>query len=465
MIDSSSELSLNATVLVKTPLSMRRIMRTWWPLTVSWLLMTAELSLISAVVARLPDPEVNLAAWGIVFSLSIMIQAPSAMLLAASTALSQDWASYLKLRRFMLGISAILSLLHALVAFTPLYDLVMGDLIGAPVEIMEPTRLGLMIMTPWSWGTAYRRFEQGVLIRFDYSRAVVWGSLLRLGMDSVVLVIGYTLGQASGIVVGSSGIIIGVLSEAIYAGWRVGPLRRGQLKQAAPVEPPLTFRAFLNFYIPLALTALLTVLMQPLVSAALSRMPNPLESLAVWPVLFGLLVIWQSVGIAYNEAVIALLDAPQAVYNLRRFTLLLAALTTILLGIMAATPLATFWFSSVTALAPALVPLAQQSLWFALLLPGLRVLQSWYQGAIVYSRDTRGITESVVIFLVVSGAILWAGVIWGQIAGIYVGLIASVIGLLLQTIWLRWRSRPVMRAVQARDTVSTSSLRTANAST
>jgi len=43
-------------------------------------------------------------------------------------------------------------------------------------------------------------------------------------------------------------------------------------------------RAFLDFYIPLAMTSLLFLLAQPMGSAAISRMPMALESLAVWPV-------------------------------------------------------------------------------------------------------------------------------------------------------------------------------------
>jgi len=82
-----------------------------------------------------------------------------------------------------------------------------------------------------------------------------------------------------------------------------GPVHKShQLKRAALVTPRLTVGAFLRFYIPLAVTVLLTMLVQPLVSAALSRMPRPLESLAVWPVVWGLLIMWQSTGIAYHEA-------------------------------------------------------------------------------------------------------------------------------------------------------------------
>mgnify|MGYP000028257264 CR=1 FL=1 len=38
-------------------MTLARILRTWWPLAVSWLLMGLEGPLVSLVVARLADPE------------------------------------------------------------------------------------------------------------------------------------------------------------------------------------------------------------------------------------------------------------------------------------------------------------------------------------------------------------------------------------------------------------------------
>lgn len=434
-----------------TALPLRQIGRVWWPLAASWVVMTIELPLISAIIARLAEPEINLAAWGVVFGLSIIIQSPGTMLLAASTALSKDWASYLKLRRIMLGIGLSLTVLHALIAFTPLYWVVLKQILGVPDEIIEPARLGLMIMTPWSWGTAYRRFQQGVLIQFDHSRVVVWGSLLRLTSDMVVLMIGLWLGSFAGIAVGTSAIILGVLSEAVYAGWCVRPVLRDEVQNAPRIEPALTLIAFARFYVPLAIMVLLTLVMQPLVSAALSRMPQPLESLAIWPVIFGFLVVWQSIGISYNEAVIALLDRPGAVESLRRVTWWAATLLTALLALVLATPLARLWFIHVAALPPPLVELAQQSVWLGLFLPALRLWLSWFQGAITYSRQTRSITESVIIFLVVCGGTLGAGIIWNSITGVYVGLAAISLAYLAQDLWLGYRSRSALQAVRRRD--------------
>lgn len=306
-------------------------------------------------------------------------------------------------------------------------------------------------MTPWTWAIAYRRFHQGVLIRFGHSRAVGVGTVLRLCADAVVLAIGYSVGTIPGIVVATSAVIAGVLTEAVYVGLIVQPVLRNQLRPAEPVEPPLTFRAFLDFYAPLAMTSLLILLVQPIGASALSRMPRALESLAVWSVVSGLVFMLRSLGIAYNEVVVALLDKPHSSPSLRRFATLLTTLTTLMIVIIAATPLATIWFGRVSGLSPALVVLAQTSLWLALPLPGLNVMQSWYQGALVHIRSTRGVTEAMGIFLVITTAILSAGVAWGQIAGLYIGLVAFGAGSLTQTAWLWHRSRPVMRHLASRD--------------
>jgi hypothetical protein len=431
-----------------TEVSLQRVVRVWWPLALSWLFMSAEQPALSAVAARLADPELNLAAWGgIVFPLALIVESPIIMLLSASTALSKDWDSYRALRRFMMIMGAVLTLLHVALAFTPLYSVVVEGILGAPADIVELGRVGLMIMTPWTWSIAYRRFNQGVLIRFGHSRAVALGTLIRLAADGLVLTTGLVLGTIPGIVVASSAVALGVVAEAVYTALRVRRVLREELRPAPPVEPRLTFRALLAFYVPLALTSLLNLVIQPIGSAALSRMPGALESLAVWPVVTGLLFILRSLGIAYNEVVVALLDEEGAVPSLRRFAAVLSVSTTILLLIVAATPLSSVWFGEVSALPPHLTALAVAGLWLVLPLPGLNVLQSWYQGAIVHSRRTRGITEALLAFLLTTAGILWAGVRLGQTVGLYVGLIAFSMGAVAQTLVLWFRSRLAIRGV------------------
>ncbi len=437
------------------PLSLGQVAQRWWPLAASWLLMSAELPALSAIVARLPDPEIHLAAYGgVVMSLALIIESPILMLLAASTALSRDWASFVRLRRFMLALSGALTLLHGLVAFTPLYDLVVVGLMQPPPEVVEPARLGLMIMTPFTFGVAYRRFHQGVLIRFGHSRAIGLGTALRLTSTATVLAVGYLAGTLPGIVVATSAVIAGILAEAVYAHARTQPVLRYEVRPAPPVQPALSVRAMLAFYVPLAMTSTLYLIIRPLGSAAISRMPDPLNSLAVYAVVQGLIFMVQALGISLNEVVVAMLDTPGAASLLRRFSLILAASTTGLLLLMALTPLSSVWFEQISGLSPDLAALAHTGLWLALPLPAISALQSWFQGTIVHSRRTRGITEATVIYLVCMSAMLMAGVAWGQAAGLYIALGASTLSVAAQLGWLWRRSRGAVRAFAGRAPVA-----------
>jgi len=373
------------------------------------------------------------------------------ILLTASTALSKDWASFAKIRRFMMIAGASLTLLHVLIAFTPLYYVIVEKFFAAPQEIIEPARIGLMILTPWTWAIAYRRFHQGMLIRFGHPKSISTGTLIRLCADMIVLGIGYAINDISGIVVATSAVVAGVVCEAVYVGIIARPVINDELKPAPAVQPPLTWKAFFVFYNPLVLTSLLSLIVQPIGAAALSRMPQPIESLATWAVLTGLVFMVRSAGIAYNEVVVALLDEFQAAKKLWKFAVNLILIMTCVWVLIIATPVSRFWFHTVSALPINLALLAQVGIWITLPMPALAVLQSWYQGAILHSHKTRGITEAVIIYLLVNFVTLILGVMSGTVIGLYIGLASFVLSTFIQTVWLWFRSRQVIDSVHQRD--------------
>lgn len=391
--------------------------------------------MLSAVVARLANPEIHLAAYGgVVFPIALIIESPIIMLLAASTALTRDAASYGRLRRFMMASGFLLTVLHLLVAVTPLYGVIAGGWIGAPLPVLEPARIGLLCMLPWTWAIAHRRFNQGILIRFGHSGSVGVGTAIRLAANAVVLALGWLHGGVAGIVVATCAVSTGVLAEAAYAAYRVRPclvrLRSGGGGQI------LRWREFAVFYLPLALTSLFTLLVQPMLTGAISRLPMALTSLAAWPALNGLVFMLKSLGLAYNEVVVALMDRPNGPAALRRFTRELCILVSGTIVLVAGTPLADYWFRGIAGLDPDLVAPVRRALWTAALLPALGVLASWFQGVLVHERNTRPITESVLIFMVVSGCLLVVFVSQQRLDGLQAAFLAMTAGALGQTGWL-----------------------------
>jgi hypothetical protein len=444
---------------MQTSLSIRHILRTWWPLAASWLLMGFEGPAVASVVARMADPKINLAAWGgIVFPLALMTEAPIIMMLAASTALCRDWLSYVKLRRFMMRLGFVMTAVHVLIAATPLYYPIVRDVIHAPEEIIGPARVGLLIMIPWTWSIAYRRFHQGVLIRFGHSLKVGLGTLVRFSADATVLAIGYFLAGLPGIAIAGCGMIAGVVSEAIYVHFTVRRTLRDELKPAPPAAVPLTTRAMLDFYIPLSLTQVLMLVANPIGSAAMSRMPLALESLAAWPTAGAIRYITGGFGGAYNEVVVALVERERSYRQLRRFAVALGVCSTVILAVLTVPSISHAIFARLMDLADPLPTIIHRCTFVLLPMPAVSVLQSYFQGTLLHSRQTRSITESVAIFLTVASLALLGGVLWGKTTGLYLSMTAFVVGEIIRTGWLWLRSRHARADLRDRDAAAWAAL-------
>lgn len=434
--------------LTPAPVTPRRVLTLWWPLAGSWLLMGVEMPMLTAAMTRMPGGEPHLAAIGaLVYPLSILIEAPIIMLLAASTALVKDLATHARLLRFAHLASLVLTVVHVAVAFTPLFDWIVLDVIGVPPEIVEPGRVGMMLMTPWTWAIGYRRFQQGVLIRCGRSDLVGVGTIVRLVANVLVLLVGLAVGTWPGIVVAATAISCGVLAEAAWAGWCFRRAARPKLP-ARPEGELISWRAFAAFYTPLAFTPIITIVIQPIGSWAMSKMHGPLQSLAAWPAVYGIVFLSRSAGFAFNEVVVSLAGEPGGQRALARVGVGIAATTTVVLTLLAITPLGGFWFAKVSGLSEELTALARVSLPFALLMPAYAVAQNYLQGLMVHGKRTRPITEAVVLYLAVCTLCLLAGMRWlPDTPGIQVTLIAFTVAGLAQTWWL-WRSR---RAMDDRD--------------
>lgn len=417
--------------------------------------MSAEPSILAAVVARLPNPDIHLAAYGsVTFPLIGILQAPILTLLSLSTAMSKDWDSFLKGRKLMFILGGGLTALYALIAFTPLYDLIVKNVIGVPPEVVEPARLGMAVGLPWTFAVAYRRFHQGVFIRFDQTRAVTVGTFLRFLVDAAVLTAGLLIRTIPGTIVATLMMVCGVITEAVYVGVRVRPLLRTELKAVPSLEDKILLRDMVAFFIPLGIMPLLNQLIRPIGSAALSRMADPIHTLAVWPVIASFSMLIVTPGSSYNEVVIAMLDRPRAKRSVQQFMYILMGGQLLAMLLLGLTPLSRLWFGRVSGLSSEMAVLAASA--FVFLIPNALItpLNSWFSGAVLHSRRSRIVTEGMVVYLSVYILSLALGGSLAQVSGVYVAVFASLLAAICQTLWLGLRSRAAIRALDCGEPVS-----------
>ena len=403
-------------------------------------MMAAEGPFLAAMIARMPGPEFNLGAYGVAFALAILIEAPVIMLMSAATSLVKDRISYLKMRNFSRGLILGTTLLLLIVLVPGVYRWLTETLLQLPAEVADLTYGALWFFLPWPSAIGYRRFLQGVLIRAGKTRLVAMGTLIRLLAMTVAALLGYLLLDIPGAWVGGLALGTGVTVEAIAARFMAAETVRDLLAEegnSAYTGRTVTYRAIATFYLPLALTSLIGLTIQPLLTFFMGRSVSPVESLAIYPVVHSLSFFFRSVGFAYQDAAIALIGERFEHYReLRRFCFTLGAVTTAGLALVAFTPLFQLWFTVLSGLTPELTSFALIPARIIVPLPFLSVLLSFQRAILVEGRRTQHITWASVIEVTTVAVLFLTLGFRFEVVGATAAFTAFLGGRLLSTVYL-----------------------------
>ncbi len=413
----------------RSSLTQGRIAAFWLPLEATWLMMSLEGPFLAAVVARLSEPKENLAAFGVAFSFALILEAPVIMIMSASTALSADATSYRRLRSFTTILNALVSCLAFLVVVPPVFHFIGGTVIGLEPDVERLTHGALVLLLPWPAAIGFRRFWHGLLIRAGLTRRVTATTVVRLVTMATTAILLVLLGEdLPGAWIGGASLSAGVIFEAVAARILAAGVIRKTLSMEA-LRDPLSHGELIRFYTPLALTSLMTLGVQPIVVFFMGRARAPLESLAVLPVINGLTFIFRSIGLAYQEVGIAL--AGERLENLRalgRFASTLALAASGGLALVSLTPLAHFWFGTVSGLSPDMIAFAIPPTRLLILVPALSVLISFERALLVVQRRTGAITWATALEVVTIVAALSVGILAFDAVGAMAAAIAFMAG-------------------------------------
>ncbi len=423
---------------VTEPLSYQRVFRMWWPLAFSWLLIAIDLPLANLVVARMKEPEINLAAFGsLVFPLTLLIESPIFMLTAAATVLVRNQESYQRFARFSHSLCLLLCVVQLSVVVSPAYYFLCDTLLNADPRVAAAARPAMGFYTSVIWIVGYRRFLQGVLIREGFSKYIGLSTVYRLMASSSSLFIGYYFELTSGVALASIAIFIGVVVELFHVRFYALHYAVPLLMPAKGQEDIPGIGKILRYYIPLALTSMLTLLANPIATAAMFRMPLSLSSVSAWPVVSGFFFVFQSFGIAYREVVLACSEEPDAERVLRNSAAVLSLLVSCFIVIFFALGGNYLWFIKIAGLSSELGTFALAAAWCGILYPTLAVYRSWYYGGVLVSGQTKLVTYSIIVFLIVQITLLLLGV-WTQIIpGLPFVLVATTVATGAQLYWMR----------------------------
>ncbi|MEO0560931.1 MAG: hypothetical protein AAF125_02385 [Chloroflexota bacterium] len=421
-------------------LKQRTIFWFWLPLAFSFLLMIFEGPWIQGIISRQDDAAVQLAAFGLVIGMAVLIETPVITFLAVGSALAQDRQSYHVLSRYVLTVNILLTIVSALLAFTPLLDFYLGTVLDIPQHLIDASRPAMRILVFWTWFIGYRRLHQGILINSNRTQTITVGTFLRL-VASVGIAFGLgAWGQLSGVVIAAWSLMGSVTVEMIYVHIISRP-DVARLKSKPSVEggrAPLSIQHVMRFHFPLAITSIMSWLVLPLTQRALAQADNAVDVLAAYPVIFSIMMIMRSGGIAWQEAVIALNRGEAERQALQTFTRSLGLGTSLIFLLFSASPLITLYSRTVLGVPEHLVPLIVTGCLFATLLPLFSTMQSYLRALLMGQDDTNPIYQAMGIGFTITVGSLFGG-IWLGLAAIPVAITALTVGMAMELAFLRWR--------------------------
>ena len=408
-----------AEMTTSRPADLRSIFPLWLPMALTWVMMALEGPFLAAVIARLPEPKIQLAAFGVAFACAIIIESPVIMVLSASTALIVGPGSFRRLQRFTLALNIGVTAAMLVLLLTPAFGWFAREWLALPDDVAAGTRKALLILLPWPAAIGYRRFLQGLLIRTGETRRVAYGTMTRLSAMSITGAVTALATPLPGAAIGAAALAAGVSAEAGATRWMarraVRRFRDEPASAAAAAAAPdargsdrLTYAGILRFYLPLALTSTIGLAAHPMVTFFMGQAARPLDSLAVLPVIHSLTFLFRSAGLSFQEVAIALLgesDANQP--GVLRFAGGLALAASAGLGLIAFTPLCDVWFGTISGLDAELTRFARLPVRILSALPALSVLLALQRALLVHARRTASITWATAAELAGIGLLLF----------------------------------------------------------
>jgi hypothetical protein len=265
-------------------LNQKEISRFFFPLLLNVQLMSLSHSVINAALARLEQPVLALAGFSIAMVLHLFLASPSYQNHTITIALVRNRKSLLGVGVYVLTMAAYVSLLLALIGYSPLGPWVLEKLVGTTPEIAAEARNVIAVLAFLPFLTGVRGLCQGLVIRARHTGLVSLATLIRIGALLGFLFLGKT--WFSGATLGAFGLLgcIGVETGfMIWFAW----------KSYVPEEDAVekTWREIFRYSLPLSFSSAMQQAVPLMIGAIISRLPDAALALAAYGIIRGFIFL------------------------------------------------------------------------------------------------------------------------------------------------------------------------------
>ena len=213
--------------------SYRQMWNFSWPLMITQITENGVTFVINLFLGRLANPDLALAAFGVVNALNSLVASPLRNLVQTAQALVRNRADMRVMLIFAHRLAIAYSVLVLILFYTPLRELILNGIMGLPATLSSYAAPGvqmlLLVVIVWGYSSLFR----GLLSAMRKTQVIAGSAVIRLLVVVAVGSVTLFKPDLNGAAVGVAAVGCAFMAEVLILGWRV----RLYSRSAGPIFP------------------------------------------------------------------------------------------------------------------------------------------------------------------------------------------------------------------------------------
>jgi Na+-driven multidrug efflux pump len=192
-----------------------------WPLMITQITENGVTFVINFFLGRLANPDLALAAFGVVNAIKSLVASPLRNLVQTAQALVHSRADMQVMLRFAHRLALVYAVLVGCCFYTPLREVILGNIMGLPAKLSEYATPGvqmiLFVVVVWGYSSLFR----GLLSAMRRTQVIAGSAVIRLLVVIAVGSITLVAPNLNGAAIGVAAVGSAFLAEVLILGWRL----------------------------------------------------------------------------------------------------------------------------------------------------------------------------------------------------------------------------------------------------
>ena len=197
-----------------------------WPLMVTQITENGVTFVINVFLGRLSNPDLALAAFGVVAALNSLVASPLRNLVQTAQALVHNRRDMRVMLQFAHRLTLVYAALVVGLFYTPLREVILSGIMGLPVALSSYAAPGvqmlLLVVIVWGYSSLFR----GLLSAMRKTQVIAGSAVIRLLVVIAVGSVTLFAPELNGAAVGVAAIACAFLAEALILGSQLARYRR-----------------------------------------------------------------------------------------------------------------------------------------------------------------------------------------------------------------------------------------------